>query len=159
MHLYHVNLQRLRDRLADFSGGQFLMETKEGLVFRGEVSRCFVPEGQSKQVSVFFNWLSERRFVLDAGWSLRPKWFPLQPPNGLQIPYRLDLGYSSYYYQPDEDRVKMWGERKEVCHFFMPWDHTNLVLVEGRNEFVPYCELPKAKAKLQRLAIAILLKR
>jgi hypothetical protein len=136
MHLYYWDKKRLEKTLVKFIGGQFLMETKEGLVFRGEISEYFVPDNRNKMVIITFNWLSERRLVSDANWNLVPKWYRLKPPIGHSL---MNVGFTTYYSQPDEDRLKMWGEQGEVCHFFRKEDHTNLV--SRGDEFVPYWQL------------------
>jgi len=135
-HLHRWDKGRLEKILGKFVGreAQFLMETKEGLVFRGEISDCLVPNDRNKRVFVYFNWLTERRFVPDEGGKQKLKWF-LQdsPPGGSPL---LDVGFAYYYSQPDEDRLKMKGDRGEVCHFFKKEDHTNLV--RCGDEFTPY---------------------
>ncbi len=138
MHLYYFDKKHLEETLREFAGGQFMMKTREGLVFRGKVSACFVPSKMNKRVLVYFHWLSERRLVLDKWEMLSQKWFLVEPSIH---PHFLNIGFTSYYFQPDEERVKMWGEFGEVCHFFTKGDHTNLV--SCGDDFVPYCDLHK----------------
>ncbi|MES3032260.1 MAG: hypothetical protein V4699_03420 [Patescibacteria group bacterium] len=134
------NIEKLRAMLEGFARGQFLMETPEGFVFRGEIERCWVGDDS---VFVSFTWLCERRFVFvfDGAWELRklkPKWFPLESLKG---PPFLELKPGKYYYQADEDRVKIEEGKGAICHFFRKGDYTNLVKCE--DEFIPFGELHK----------------
>ena len=150
MHGYYW--KRL-NKLAEFDGGQFSMETKEGLVFRGEIRDCYAPNDKNKRVLISFNWLSERRFVLDNYWKSRPKWYLIETPTG--SPY-LDVRFTTYYSQPDEDRIKMWGELGEICRFFKKGDHSNLV--RCGDEFVPFCSLHELKF-WQAIIVALSIKK
>ena len=114
------------------------METKEGLVFRGEIKECAIPSNKNRRVLISFNWLSERRLFLDEWWKPKPQWVLLEPPHSSST---LDVGFSSYYTQQDEGRIKMWGELGEVCRFFGKDDHTNLV--RNGDEILHYWELHK----------------
>lgn len=140
MHGYHWDRKRLEGTLNEFAGGQFQMETKEHLLFRGEIADSIAPSSEIRRVLVSFVWLAERRFIFDENWTLRPKWFLLQQPAGLKSPY-LSVEFSYYYSQQDEDRVKMRGTLGEVCHFYKKEDHTNLVC--NGDEIVQYWELHK----------------
>ena len=59
MHGYYWDRQRLKNKLAAFSGGQFLIESKNGLVYRGEIKEWSIPDMEKKLVSVCFVWLCE----------------------------------------------------------------------------------------------------
>lgn len=136
MHGYFWDRKYLERKLTEFNKGQFLMETKEGLIFRGEIKECVIPSKKNRRVLISFEWLSERRLFLDAWWKPKPRWVLLEPPRG--VPF-LDVGFTSYYTQQDEERIKMWGTFGEVCKFFRKDDHTNLV--RNGNEIVPHWEL------------------
>ena len=138
MHGYYWDKEYLKNKLVEFNGGQFLMETREGLTFRGEIKECVIQSNKNRRVLIFFNWLSERRFFLDEWWRPKPRWVMLEPPHSSST---LDVGFSSYYTQQDEDRIKMWGTFGEVCRFFKREDHTNLV--RNNDTIIPYCELHK----------------
>lgn len=138
MHGYYWDRKKLEGILKEFDGGQFQMETKENLLFRGEIADSIAPSSELRRVLVSFVWLAERRSVFDENWTLRPKWFLLQQPDGLKSPY-LSVEFSYYYRQTDEDRVKMRGILGEVCHFYKKEDHTNLVRQE--DDLVPYGKL------------------
>lgn len=146
IHGYFWDGARLQRILDGFADGQFqLVKRKEGLMFRGEIKSCEVASNGSKEVVISFNWLCEQR---NQRWFLKP-----QPPPPVSSP-RLNVCFNTYYSQPDEERVKMWGGGwEEVCHFFKKGDHTNLVDGEGR--FVPYCDLHKTK--LWQVVVAMLL--
>lgn len=142
MHGYYWSPNRLNKRLAEFVGGQFQMQrTKEGLVFQGEIESYRVENDGKKCVFLSFNWLCERRFVgFDGSGKLKPKWVKLQSHLGLP---RLEVPFTTYYYQPDEERLKMWGGGwGEVCRFYKPGDWMNLVRFGAdEDKFVPYYEL------------------
>ncbi len=138
MHGYYWDKEYLKNRLAGFNGGQFLMETKEGLTFRGEIKECVIPSNKNRRVLISFNWLSERRLFLDEWWKPKTRWVLIEPPRGSSF---LDVGFSSYYTQQDEERIKMWGAFGEVCRFFKKEDHTNLV--RNWDEIIPYWKLHK----------------
>lgn len=138
MHAYRWDRKYLKDKLTEFDGGQFLMDTKEGLIFRGEIKECVIPNDKARRVLVSFSWLCERRLFLDELWKPKPRWVLIEPPHGSSF---LDVEFSSYYTQQDEDRVKMWGTFGEVCRFFRKEDHTNLIRDEDR--IVSYWELHK----------------
>ncbi len=133
MHLYYWDRKKLENMLAGFTGGQFQMQTREGFLFRGEIKESFAPSDKVKRVLISFTWLTERRFFFDEFWTLRPKWSLQQIPP--KSPY-LDVGFSYYYNQPDEDRIKMRGELGEICHFYRQGDYTNLI--RNGDEFLPY---------------------
>lgn len=126
MHGYCFDKEKLKRKLKEFKKGQFLMETKEGLVFRGEIKECVIPDERYRKISMSFNWLCERIFILDALWEPVPTWVRLEPPIGSS---HLDVEFSSYYIQHDEERLKMWSTFSEKCHFFKWKDLTNLVLI------------------------------
>lgn len=152
MHGYYGDRKKLEGILKGFDGGQFQMETKEHLLFRGEIANSIAPSSEIRRVLVSFVWLSERRFVFDENWTLRPKWLLLQQPDGLKSPY-LSVEFSYYYRQPDEDRVKMRGTLGEVCHFYKREDHTNLVRME--DGFMQYWKLHKLQfCRALHIAIA-----
>jgi hypothetical protein len=140
MHLYYRDIKRLEKVLRKFAGGQFLMEATGGLVFRGKINNCVVPTDQGRRIFIHFDWLCERRLVLEEWPKLTPKWFLLEPTVGHSY---LDVGFTSYYPQPDEGRLKMWGEFGEVCRFFRRSDYTNLV--KNEEQFVPYGQLHQEK--------------
>lgn len=150
MHGYFWDKKRLGKRLGKFQNGQFLMETKEGLVFRGEIKECVIPTGKNRQVLIAFNWLCEQRFVLDEWWKPVPKWTRVEPPIGS---LHLDVTFSTYYIQYDEERLKMWGEFGEVCRFFKKDDYTNLV--QNGHEFVPYYKTRELMFKLVTVALLV----
>jgi len=149
MHGYYWDKKRLERTLEEFVGGQFLMETTDDLIFRGEIKSFSIPKNGDKRILISFDWLSECRPAVDASFNRIPKWFLVE--QSIESP--LDVSFSSYYSQPDEGRVKMWGVRGEICHFFRKEDHTNLV--RQGDEFVPYCQL--RKFELRRLVVAMLL--
>ncbi|HTE48613.1 MAG TPA: hypothetical protein VK675_01765 [Candidatus Paceibacterota bacterium] len=100
------------------------------------------------------NWLSERKYVLDQMSIDSPirESYLLEPPSD---PFFLDVGFTTYYSQPDEDRLKMFGEFGGICHFFRKNDHTNLV--RCGEEFVPYGQIHLLK--LRRIFVALLAKK
>lgn len=153
MHGYFWDKKRLEKRLGKFQNGQFLMETKEGLMFRGEIKECVIPAGKNRRVLIAFNWLCERRFILNEWWKPVPKWVRLESPIGSS---HLDVIFSTYYIQYDEERLKMWGELGEVCRFFKKDDHTNLV--RTGDEIVSYWELHKFNF-FRAIQIAVALKK
>lgn len=136
MHLYYWNKRRLEKELKRFKEGQFLMVTKHDLIFRGKIKDCFVPDINIKRVLIHFHWLGELRFIPQEYAKPLPKWFIIKPLVGSTF---LDVGFTAYYYQPDEERLKMWGGFGEICHFFKEDDYSNLVRQE--NELIPYCQI------------------
>lgn len=146
MHGYFWSRKRLKEKLSEFTGGQFLMETKleskEGFVFRGEIRDWSIPDMKKKRVLIYFNWLCEQRFGLDQFWRPVPKWVLLEPPPGSQC---LDVQYKSYYLQRQKEgrkkRIKMWTPLGEVCRFYQKDDPSNLKQQEG--EFLPCYEPSK----------------
>jgi len=147
MHLYYWDPGELEKKLNDeFIGGQFQMKTIDW-VFRGKVKECMALA--SRRIKVSFSWLCERHFFFDNSWTPRPKWSLLPAPPSLHY---LDVEYRYFYVQDDEDRVKVKGRLGEICHFFKPGDHTNLV--QRGDEFVPYCQL--YQQQLRRVVIALL---
>lgn len=143
MHPYLVDRGRLDKKLVDYAGGQFLMETKiedkEGMVFRGEIRFCSIPNMNQKLVLVYFNWLCERRFGTDEFLRPIPIWVLLKPPLEFQF---LSVKFTSYYFQRKkegrEERIKMWTDPLgEVCRFFKKGDPSNLKQKEPCGEFSP----------------------
>ena len=143
MHLYYRSNERLRLALTEFTEGQFSMVTKEGLVFRGEIQSCVIPKNSLRQIFISFAWLCERRFVFNNLWTPKPKWSLLGPPTGESM---LEVGFSFYYLQPEEERIKIWSELGEVCRFYKKNDYTNLV--RNGDSFVPYAILHAEKLRL-----------
>lgn len=157
MHGYFWCRKRLKERLKTFVGGQFLMETmvetevrsrvkatretSKGLVFRGKIESCSIPDMTQKRVLIYFSWLCEGRFGLNELWQPIPKWVLLEPPLGSQ---HLDVEFTTYYFQRRKGRIKMWTTtRGEVCRFYQSDDPSNLRR-EG-DEFVP-CYEPSGSA-------------
>jgi len=140
MHGYYYDRTRLKKKLEKFNLGQFLMETKvgdkQGLVFRGEIRFCSIPDMDEKIVMVYFNWLCEQRFGVDQFFTPIPRWVLLEPPVGFQ---NLIVNFSSYYFQRKkegrEERIKMWSSHGEVCRFFKRGDPSNLE--KKGDEFLP----------------------
>ncbi|MEI8174695.1 MAG: hypothetical protein WCG28_01970 [bacterium] len=127
MHGYFWDVSRLREEMAKFAGGQFLMETKVGLVFRGEIRDWVIPDVNKKKILVYFNWLCEPRFGVDKFFTPKPKWILFNPPLGFQF---LNVEFTCYYFQRKklgrEERIKMWTPQGEICRFFQKADPSNL---------------------------------
>lgn len=136
VHGYFTSRKRLKKRLIEFKNGQFLMETKPGLVFRGEIRECQIPDMGKKRVLILFNWLCERRFSVDSTFTPIPKWVRLELP--LETQLQLEVDYTSYYFQKEGRRIKMWTPQKEVCRFYKQGDNENLL--QAGEEFVPCYE-------------------
>lgn len=137
----------LRRILKDFVGGQFQLRRRrrgDYMHLRGE-TRSIVVVNDPKIVSITFNWLLEERLVNN--------WFPLERPfksklNGL----KLTIPFDSFRPHPDEERVKMWGGGfGDICRFYQPFDHTNLVW--NGDELVTRFE--KHKAMFLRIILAL----
>lgn len=138
MHGYYWDRVRLKEKLEEFTGGQFLMETKAGLVFRGEIRDVFIPDMNRKQLFVVFEWLCEPRFGgLDKNSHPMQSWILLEP---LAESQHLDVEFRFYYLQRKredrEERIKMWTVLGEVCRFFKKGDLSNLVKQKS-GEFLP----------------------
>ena len=150
MHLYYSCRKRLKKELIKFLGGQFLMERKDGLVFRGQIRELFIPDMDKKVLRVGFDWLCEPHFGVDQFLEPKPKWVLLQiPPE-----FELVVEYTSYYFQRKKDgkdgkgireeRIKMWTPRGEACRIFQAKDPSNLK--QQGDEFLPCYQPPKADA-------------
>ncbi|OGI95442.1 hypothetical protein A2917_02675 [Candidatus Nomurabacteria bacterium RIFCSPLOWO2_01_FULL_42_17] len=146
MHGYYWSRVSLEKELKKFAGGQFLMETKEGLVFRGQIQKWSIPDMGQRKVLVYFDWLCERRFGVDKDFKPISKWVLLEPPSGFQC---LTIEFTSYYFQRKrkdrEERIKMWTLLGEVCRFFQKEDPSNLRQQES-GEFLPYYQPPAPDA-------------
>lgn len=149
MHGYYWDRLRLKKKLEEFTGGQFLMETKEGLVFRGEMEKWFIPDMSQRRIFIYFSWLCERHFRLDELFRPVTKWTLLESPARSHC---LNVEFTTYYFQrkrdgkdgkePREERIKMWTPLGEVCRFFKGNDPSNLKQQEPGDEFLP-CYKPK----------------
>ena len=134
MHGYYFNPGSLEKKLASFIGGQFQVKrVKDELIFRGEIHKLSI--SKTRKMEITFGWLCEKK--VSTHYSYKTKWFLRGYPLGRP---KLTIDFTCYYSQSDEDRLKVWGGGwEDVCHFFKPDDHTNLVLHEG--EYLPYSEL------------------
>ncbi len=133
--------------MREFVGGQCRVQTKERELSQGEIKAFRIYGDNPRRIRIYFAWLcSERRAFdkLSKPWKTKLKWLPTQCSLG---PPFLDLSFRTYYYQPDEERIKMWGGGgSEVYRFYKPDDHLRLV-PDGGN-YIPYHELYAHKLKL-----------
>lgn len=145
MHGYFWCREKLKRKLEAFAGGQFLMETKQGLVFRGEIAGWSIPDMNRRRIVIQFAWLCERHFGIDARWNPVTRWVLLEPPTGSP---GLDVEFTTYYFQRKRDdrgeRIKMWNSSGEVCRFYTKDDPENLRQVG--ESFLPHYKPPKPDA-------------
>lgn len=149
MHGYFWNPLKLLKEVKEYDGGQLQIESTEksgGLtthkMFRGEIKKSDVIIAPKKrEITVEFNWLCYKQFDFTGTKtqselmliSNKHPWIK-QPPrcNGPII-----IGYTTYYRQRDEERVKIWSNLGETIHLFKPNDHTNLIQSD-ENKFSSY---------------------
>lgn len=151
MHGYFWDPVRLLKELSGYDGGQIQIESTERYgdfltvkVFRGQIESCFVDIKPGKrEVRISFDWLCYKdfqiedrkkekndeieRFVIAS----KRQWLVLPSEKGITV------RYTTYYFQRDEDRVKMWTSLGEIIHFYKKGDHTNLI-VDCNGKFTPY---------------------
>lgn|SRR3990167_5024928 len=137
MHLYYSNAKQLEKGFNEFVGGQFQMKTKDW-VFRGQIKECMALS--NRRIKIYFDWLCERHFFFDSSGVLQPRWSLLVAPPGL---HHLDVEFRYFYFQTDEDRIKVKGQLGEICHLCRSDDYTNLV--QHGDEFAHYCNLHMLK--------------
>ena len=134
MHLYRISQSLLEKGLNLLIGGQFQMKTREG-VFRGEIKECMALS--NRRIKISFNWLCVGYVFFDNSGLPKPrKWVLLKDPPGL---HHVDLEWRYFYFQTDENRVKIKGQLGEICHLFRKGNHTNLV--RCGDEFVAYAKI------------------
>mgnify|MGYP001572889612 CR=1 FL=1 len=148
----------LKAILKDFVGGQFqLLRRKRGdcMHLRGEIQSIEVI-CDPRTVVLTFNWLCEERLEHDWKLDATLKWFTLERPFKDEIgQLTLTIPFDSFRPHPDEERVKMWGGGfGDICRFYQPFDHTNLV--QQGDEFVTRFE--KHNLMFLRLVLALLTK-
>jgi hypothetical protein len=155
MHLYRFNPVKLAEALKKFVGGQVEIKTNVkccGSILRGEIqSYTVVGQVGNSRVLLTLNWLCELRMRFDHQhqWVPRPIWEPIKT---IGTPF-LDIPFTAFYEQPDEERLKMWGEGwGEVCKFFKAEDWTNLVKVG--EEYKSYFSIHEKRLKLYLLIAA-----
>ncbi len=134
MHQYFWSPERLKKKLDDFSGGQFRMETKEGLVFQGEIDSWEIPDLNKRILNIHFRRLFERRFKLNSKWSPVERWVEFEPPSGTTC---LNIEYTTYYFQARKEnekgrenrkeRIKGWTRYGEIFRFYKKGDPYNLI--------------------------------
>lgn len=149
MHGYFWDPLELLREMRGYDGGQLQIESTEKSgnlrthkMFRGEIRKSdvvLVPK--KREIIVEFNWLCYKQFDF-AGkktqselmlisnnhpWSRQPT-----RCNGPII-----IGYTTYYPQKDEERIKVWTNLGEIIHIFKPGDHTNLIPSDD-DKFRPY---------------------
>lgn len=143
MHGYYWDRVRLKNKLAAFTSGQFLIETKlqdeERLVFRGDVKVWDIPDMSKRRIVVYFDQLWEQRFGWDASISRRvSKWVSINPLS-------MEVDYRYYYFQRERqdrlERIKLWTPIGEVCRCFRLGDPSNLKQEGG--VFLPLYRPPK----------------
>ena len=109
MHGYYRDRMRLNNKLATFDGGQFLIENKNGLVYRGEIRDWSIPDMSQKRILIFPSWLCEPSFGVDKDFKPVPKWVLVKPTLGFRF---LNVEFTFYYFQRKredrEERIKMW---------------------------------------------------
>lgn len=127
-------------------GGQFQLRRRRGsdcLHLRGEIRTIEVIH-EPLTVNLAFNWLLEECPVHDWKLDASLKWFPLERPCREKMgELKLTLPFDSFRPHPDEERVKLWGGGfGDICRFYQPFDHTNLV--RNGDELVTRFEKHKA---------------
>jgi hypothetical protein len=147
IHFDHVKLDRL---LFQFMGGQFQIQysypkNPDFEVYRGEVissrtwRRSLPHSGFLKErlVRVRLSWMCRRHVISGPYTNTRAAWRLLPHP---PADHYITFVYTSYYEQPDENRVKIEGVdmygSAVIVHFYHVDDHTNLVWNE--TGFIPY---------------------
>ncbi len=163
VHKYLFSRNRLKERIPEFIGGQFLMKTKlkkedvkrlmsrgisesetqfllnaqaeerDSMVLRGEIQALEIPDMNRKIVVVHFTWLCERHLFFDASDQLVPKWVPI--PSAPQCHKLINVHFISYYFPKWGKRLKMWTALGEYCRFYKLDDDDNLM--RNGDEFVP----------------------
>lgn len=132
-----------RNIICIFEGGQIQIEKKikdpmpwdvKIEAQRGHISKINLTEAS---VNLHLSWLCDLRYYFDGSDLRRPRWF--LRPLLVGKHFRIDLSPYRYYTQPDEERLKLRTMKGEVCHFYLPSDHTNLIDNGTQGELVPYC--------------------
>jgi hypothetical protein len=147
MHAYFWDPVRLLKELPDYDGGQIQIESTEKYgnsltvkVFRGRIKRCFVDiRPGKKEIYISFDWLCYKDFQIKGEeneierftLASKKQWSVLPSEQGITV------RYTTYYFQRDEDRVKMWTSLGEIIHFYKIGDHTNLI-IDCNGKFTPY---------------------
>jgi hypothetical protein len=131
-----VDPNELNKILEKFLHGQCSIQTTSGETYRGMVD-SYAVHPKKFSVSIRFSWLAKLQpiYVLNIN-ETRPRWFIVSTcPNG----YEVVFNYASYYYQTDEDRVKIKGRAGEICRFYKADDHTNIVQLANTDQYIPHC--------------------
>ncbi len=140
MHLYLWKVERLRDKLNNYIGGQFQIETSDG-IYRGEVASCEVTKNvKERRLTVEFKWWCIRRIKNnDIHTNTRIVVWEEIPMNIELARRSIDIRFKWYYFQRDrkdrKERIKLRTDFREACRFYKPDDPTNLVRNEN-GEFV-----------------------
>lgn len=152
MHGYYDKPSRLKEKLAEFVGGQFLLETKigdkRGLVLRGEIIRFDIPDLTQRRVLIYFGRLWEQRFGVTELFRPVSKWILHEPPLTAQF---VEVHWRWYYFQRKrvgekgkedrEERIRIKTDQKEDLHIYKIGDPTNIIDKEG--SFLPNYEPTK----------------
>lgn len=139
IHPYRWDPVKLLREVRKYDGGQVLIESTETSknlntykMFRGEIERSEVTIAPGKkEIVVKFSWLCYKQFYFtgkedrDELEILSDKRPWIEQPSHCNRP--IIIGYTTYYPQKDEERIKVWTRLKETVHFFKPGDYTNLV--------------------------------
>jgi hypothetical protein len=140
MHLYLWKVERLENRLEKYIGGQFQIETRDG-IYRGEIENItFSDKPNNKKMTVIFKWWCIRRIKNnDIHTNERMVfWDEIKPDSRVSKP-SVEIRFTWYYFQRDredrKERIKLKTDFGESCRFYKPDDPTNLVRNEN-GEFV-----------------------
>ena len=164
MHAYFWDPVRLTKELSNYIGGQLQIESVEGCTdfktrkfIRGQI-RDFRIDLSSKRREIFiqFDWICEKSFSVKGSES-EIEFYKLSNSrkwNTLPANSEMRVGYTTYYFQKDEDRIKLWTDLKETAHFYKQGDHTNLIRTDDK--FVEY-QVVNYKKLLLCLCYAIVL--
>lgn len=146
MHGYFWNKVKLAKELSNYVGGQFQIESIERCsdsmihkILRGQVLDLRLDlSSKKREVFVRFAWICEKSFPIK-GNEDEIEFYKLSNSrrwNALQVNSEMKVVYTTYYFQRDEDRVKLWTDLKETAHFYKQGDHTNLIMIDDK--FVEY---------------------
>jgi hypothetical protein len=141
--------EELMELLKTFQVAQCQLRIRRNETYRGVVKSITVYPPQQK-IRIRFYFLCILRPVTyhditkDFIWKLRTDCKP---------GYYIDFDYRHFYYQPDEQRIKIDGFG-EVCHFYLTDDHTNIYQVEEEN----YASYLKTHLNLQLIVWALIKK-
>lgn len=121
MHLYLWSIPKLQKKLERYSGGQFQIETKDG-VYRGKIADIKLSSNpKERRLEVRLDWLCIRRIRNDDFQLRTPVWEEV-PRQERVSRHCIAVKFKWYYFQRKRsdrnERVKLKTDFNEICRFY-----------------------------------------